>query len=227
MIPPDGRLPPDLVVFDVDGTLHDTFRWWGPVLREGLIEFGARLGFEPVLPDDEEAASVVGLRDEGVWAPFLPPEHRHRWREFRKVVVPLELAIVRGGRDFLFPGVRDLLRRLRELGVKVALASNCRSAYMGAMMDGQGLADLSDWQFCLDSPGVENKTDMLRQARARACAARPVMVGDREADRDPARILGWPFVWRRNARCAIRDAEIVWDGSAEELLGKLGVSGIS
>lgn len=218
------HIPPELVVFDVDGTLHDTFRWWAPVIRSGLRRFADQHGLAVVMPDDRTAEAVVGMKDAGVWAPFLPEAHRHRWQELRSVVLPMEVEEVSRGVDYLFPGVRPLLVHLRAIGVKVALASNCRRTYMGAMQHGQGLAALTDWQFCLDSPGVTTKTDMLRIARATAGEPpRVVMVGDREPDHEAARALGWPFVWRHNDRCHIGDAELVWGGDPNQLLVDLGL----
>lgn len=219
--------PPDLVVFDVDGTLHDTFRWWSPVIRQGLQAFHAATGVPVLSPTDAEAEAVVGMRDAGVWAPFLPDGHKHHWQDLRRMVIPMEVETVCSGQDFLFDGVRDLLRRLRQLGVKLALASNCRSVYLDAVKRGQGLAALTDWQFCLDSPRVADKTDMLREAVRAAGARRPVMVGDREPDQEAARRLGWPFLWRSNPRCRIEDADAVWCGDPGRLLGILGLDGIS
>lgn len=221
------HLPPELVVFDVDGTLHDTFQWWTPVIRRGLQVFAAERGLDIPMPTPAEAEAVVGMRDAGVWAPFLPEGHKHLWQELRRTVVPLEVETVQNGADYLFAGVRTLLPHLRSLGIKVALASNCRSTYMGAMKRGQGLEALSDWQFCLDSPGVVGKVDMLRHAAAAASAKRTIMVGDREPDFEAARELGWPFVWRRNGRCDLSAADVVWDGEPAQLLGALGLPGIS
>lgn len=218
-----AHLPPDLVVFDVDGTLHDTFRWWSPILRAGLQRFAAQNGIAVAMPDDATAEAVVGMKDAGVWAPFLPDEHKHRWQDLRAIVLPMEVEEVSRGVDYLFAGVRPLLTHLRRSGVKVAIASNCRRTYMGAMQHGQGLAALTDWQFCLDSPGVQTKTDMLALARAAARADRVVMVGDREPDHEAARALGWPFAWRQNHRCRIDDADLIWGGDPGELLAMLGL----
>ncbi|MBX3465015.1 MAG: HAD family hydrolase [Planctomycetes bacterium] len=220
------HLPPELVVFDVDGTLHDTFRWWAPVIRSGLERFAALHAIDIPTPTDAEAEAVVGMKDAGVWAPFLPEGHKHRWQDLRSVVLPMEVETVSSGVDYLFPGVRPLLRHLGRLGVKVALASNCRRTYMSAMQQGQGLAALTDWQFCLDSDGVQTKTDMLRLAQRAAAAGRVVMVGDREPDHEAARALAWPFVWRRNARCRIDDADLIWDGDPDQLLRGLGLPAI-
>jgi len=217
------HVPPELIVFDVDGTLHETFRWWATVIRAGLQRFAEANALTVTMPTDAEAEAVVGMRDGGVWEPFLPEGHKHRWNELRSVVLPMEVETVSRGVDYLFAGVRPLLVHLRRSGVKVALASNCRATYMAAMLHGQGLAALSDWQFCLDSAGVQTKTDMLRLAQQSAGARRVVMVGDREPDHEAALALGWPFVWRRNDRCQLAEVEFVWNGDPDHLLGGLGL----
>ena len=181
-------------------------------------------GVEIELPSQQEAEAVVGMKDAGVWAPFLPDSHKDRWLDLRAVVLPMEVEEVSRGVDYLFDGVRPMLVHLRELGVKVALASNCRSEYMAAMQDGQGLRELTDWQFCLDSPNVETKTDMLREAQRAAGATRVVMVGDREPDHEAAVAHGWPFVWRTNERCAIPDADWEWGGDPNAFLTRLGLA---
>ena len=219
--------PPDLVIFDVDGTLHDTFAWWAPIIRAGVARYAEQSGIHIDLPSAREAEAVVGMKDAGVWAPFLPESHKDRWLELRAVVLPMEVEEVSRGVDYLFAGIREMLPHLRAIGVKVALASNCRSHYMAAMMEGQGLRELSDWQFCLDSPGVQTKTDMLRLACEAAGAERVVMVGDREPDHEAALANGWPFIWRRNDRCSIPTADWAWSGCVDEFLMQLGLRPIA
>src|SRR5690606_17017315 len=104
-VPLGPSLPPRLVVLDVDGTLHDAFGWWPRVLRRGLAAFAAERGFAVELPDDGAACAVIGKRDAEVWSPFLPPEHRALWPELRAAVVPLECEELRGGIDWLYPGM--------------------------------------------------------------------------------------------------------------------------
>lgn len=215
---------PELVIFDVDGTLQDTFLWWPDVIRDGVKRFAAQTGLALAEPSVELACSVVGMRDEGVWAPFLPESEKHRWRDLRALVLPMEVAVMSTGKSFLFEGVVEVLQRLRRFAVRLALASNCRSVYMAAIREGQGLAALTDWQFCLDSPGVATKTDMLSAAFAAAGTRHAVMIGDREPDQVAAKAHGIPFVWRENTRCAIPDADAVWRGGVGELLSLLGFS---
>ena len=207
------HVPPELVIFDVDGTLHDTFRWWTPVIQAGIQRFAEQEGITLELPDQASAEAVVGNRDAGVWGPFLPDGMKDRWRDLRSVVIPMEVAEISRGVDYLFPGVRELLTHLREVGVAVALASNCRDGYFRGVKEGQGLGDLVDHAFCLDSEGVDSTTDMLRLARAAVGAGRVVMVGDRDADQDAAAAAQVPFLWRHNDRFPLDGVDGVWDGS--------------
>ncbi len=220
--------PAELVVFDVDGTLHNTFAWWHRVVSKAVQAFAQLRGVHIPAPEQAMAEGVVGMADSEVWAPFLPADLKDEWVAFRDVVVPLEVAELHRGVDYLFPHVRELLLGLRESGVGTALASNCRSRYFAAVCDGQGLGAITDSQWCLDSQGVECKTDMLRQAWT--VAGKPdhvVMVGDREPDFTAAQAMDWPFIWRRNDRCDLgaelsaRDAD--WSGDPGHFRGLVGL----
>lgn len=216
---PSSRLArPQLVIFDVDGTLQDTCLWWPKVLRRGLRAFAAARGFAVQLPDDASACAVIGKRDADVWAPFLPPEQRHLWSDLKAEVVPQECEELRGATDYVFPGARALLERLRQRGVRTALASNCRRLYFSAVREGLGLAFLTDHQFCLDSEGITCKADMLAHAMAAAQTCAAVMVGDRDSDQEAARAHGLPFIWRRNPFCELVGVDAEWSGEPGELL---------
>ncbi len=219
--------PPDLVIFDVDGTLNGIELWWPDLIRKGVRRFADVLGIELTEPDDRAALVVVGERDAGVWSPFLPPDQQHRWDELRAMVLPMEVELLRSGRDFLYSGVRELLAGLRESGVRSALASNCGADYMAAIVEGQGLGTLTDWQFCLDSEGVRDKADMLRSAMSAAGTDRAVMVGDRRSDQRAAMASGIPFYWRVNDLCWIDDPDGIWRGDPDGLLTLLGLPRIS
>ncbi|MEO0478552.1 MAG: HAD family hydrolase [Planctomycetota bacterium] len=221
---------PRLVIFDVDGTLHDTFRWWAPVLRRGLEVFAEREGLDLAVPTDDEANAVVGMKDNGVWDPFLPPEHKHRWLDLKKLVVPMEVAEISSDTDYLFPGIRELLEHLRRAGLALAIASNCRAQYFAGVCDGLGLGPLTDHQFCLDSDRVETKTDMLRCALLDSGidAQHAVMVGDREPDLEAAEAVGLPFIWRQNDRCDLTaSSAFVWDGDPDRFCEVLDLPRIS
>ncbi len=217
--------PFELAIFDVDGTLNGIELWWPDLIRQGVQSFAAAEGLQLDLPDDQQALAVVGNKNEEVWAPFLPSTEQHRWADLRALVLPLEVDLLRSGVDYLYPGVTESLTRLRAAGLRLALASNCGSEYMAAIAQGQSLAQYTDWQFCLDSDGVDTKADMLRNAMRVAGTKRAVMIGDRGSDQEAALEVGIPFVWRVNTACEIHGADGHWSGEPNQLLALLGVAG--
>ena len=219
--------PPELVIFDVDGTLNGIELWWPDLIRKGLRRFADELGGRLTEPDDAAALTVVGEKNEGVWSPFLPPDQQHRWDELRAMVLPMEVELLRSGRDYLYAGVRELLEALRSCGIRLALASNCGADYLAANADGQGLGPLTDWQFCLDSVGVSDKSDMLLRAMEAAGTECAVMVGDRHSDHAAAMAAGIPFIWRANDLCRIDTADGKWLGDPDGVLTLLGLPRIS
>ena len=216
---------PELVIFDVDGTLQDTSQWWPGVIAEGVTRYGKVIGRDLPLPDAAAANAVLGHKDEQVWGPFLPDDLRSRWKELREVTIPLEIDQLRAGRDWLFPGTRPMLRELRAAGVRLALASNCRSRYFTAVREGQGLGELVDAAFCLDTPGVSCKRDMVAQALAQAGTRRAVMVGDRRVDEDAATFHGIPFVLRHGPHAGEVLAPVATFAASAELIPLLAGRG--
>lgn len=104
----------DLVVFDFDGTLADSFPWFVGVLN-GVAE---RYGFRPVQPDEVEIlrgwdarAIMRHLRVPGWKLPFIASHMRRLMARDVAGIAP-------------FDGVPDLLRILVERGVTVVIVSS-------------------------------------------------------------------------------------------------------
>lgn len=184
----------DVVVFDLDGTLVATDRFWVDAARAGARRAFAELGIERAMPTGSEWMSLVGLPlaqgFDALFADLSPAQ--------RKVVldrcVEEENTALSAGRAALIPGVRETLELLRARGVRLGIASNCGATYLHSMMHELGLAKWVEEGRCLDSPGVRSKAgmvdDLLRHFGTRAA----VMVGDRAGDRDAAWQNGLPHV---------------------------------
>ncbi|WP_105971357.1 HAD family hydrolase [Streptomyces geranii] len=108
------------VLFDLDGTLLDTPGAIVSVLDKVLAESG-----RPV-PSPERVRATVGRPLAAVFAELLELEQEHgeversvaRFRElFREDVVP-------GARSLIFPGVPELLERLRAQGLALAIVTS-------------------------------------------------------------------------------------------------------
>ena len=144
----------DVVLFDLDGTLVATDRFWVPAARAGVRRAFAEFDIEREPPDAAACLSLVGLPlEEGVDQLLgeLPSVVRARVVE---TCLEEERALLRKGRAALLPGAAEVLGELRRAGVRTAIASNCPASYLEFTLDELGLAELVDEARCLDSPGV-------------------------------------------------------------------------
>lgn len=191
------RLPDlyfDAVLFDLDGTLVATDRFWPDAARAGAIKAFLALGMEREVPSAAVWMSMVGLPlAEGFDRVF-----EDLTREQRKLVLDAcvveEHRLLDEGSAGLLPGTLEALEELHRRGVRMGIASNCSQAYLDAMYEGLGLDRWIEEARCLDSPGISNKSDMLQDLLLTFGTRSAVMVGDRAGDRDAAWANGLPHI---------------------------------
>jgi len=107
-----------LVIFDLDGTLANSFPWFLRVVNDVAREFG----FRPVAPDDIETLRRMGSReilkflDVPLWkVPLIATRMRALKRSHLKDIA-------------LFGGAAAMLRSLHDTGVALALVSSDNEA---------------------------------------------------------------------------------------------------
>ncbi|MEW6074503.1 MAG: HAD family hydrolase [Planctomycetota bacterium] len=207
----------DAVVFDLDGTLVATHRFWAQAARTGARSALAALGVAREVPSPREWMALVGRPADEAFAtlfPELPPAARAAIRE---ACFAEERRLLAAGGASLMPGAEETLRTLRAAGLRLAIASNCSAPYLAHMQDALGLRALVAEARCLDSPGVADKADMVEQVLAALGTRRALMVGDRGLDRDAAWANGLPHV-----HCAFGFAPPDEDVAAEAVIEDLG-----
>lgn len=122
------------VFFDFDYTLGDAT----DAIFAGFIAGMTALG-QPI-PDREQVRRTVGLPLETAYADLTgdrDPEHAQQFRAaFGAVARPMQAQGVP-----LFPGAAELLRRLHEHGVKVAIVSTKSSPVLEHILQNHGLLD--------------------------------------------------------------------------------------
>lgn len=191
---PPEPVPFDAVLFDLDGTLLATDRFWIPAARVGARRAFAELGLERELPEAEDWMALVGLPlDEGFRALFadLEPEQIEL---IQARCVEEEHFALQAGQAALLPGVRDVLEELRALGVPMGIASNCSQAYLDAALHDMGLAEFVAEGRCLESPGIRDKAGMIEDLLLTFGTRSAVMVGDRRGDCRAAHANAIPHV---------------------------------
>ncbi len=184
----------DAVVFDLDGTLVATDRFWVEAARAGARRAFAELGIERELPTGAEWMSLVGLPlADGFAQLFADLEPTARAHVMRRCVEEEESAL-RAGQAALLPGVPEVLAELAGRGLQLGIASNCGRDYLRTMLVELGLERWVREARCLDTPGMRSKSAMVGDLLETFGTRAAVMVGDRQGDRDAAWSNGLPHV---------------------------------
>lgn len=182
------------VVFDLDGTLVATDRFWVEAARAGARRAFAELGLARELPSGAEWMNLVGLPLADGFAQLFPDLEPGQRARVLACCVEEEERALRAGQAALLPGVEEALEALAGRGLTLGIASNCGRDYLKTMMVELGLQRWVGEARCLDTPGMRTKSamvgDLLQSFGTRAA----VMVGDRQGDRDAAWANGLPHV---------------------------------
>jgi phosphoglycolate phosphatase len=189
------RMPYSLVIFDLDGTLVDSFPWFLRNINDTADKFGFRR-----VPEDEIASlRRTGLREifERLEVPprKLPAIVRHMRRLKNEQAASIAL----------FPGVAAMLHALIDGGPRLAVVSSDREANARRQL-GAGIATLFSSFDC--GASLFGKAAKFRRAvrRAGVHAKDAIAIGDEIRDIEAARAAG------------IACAAVTWGYSAPDAL---------
>lgn len=186
--------PFDAVLFDLDGTLLATDRYWIPAAREGARRAFEELGLAREFPTDAQWLALVGLPlAQGFERLFEDLDADQRAHVMRCCVEEEHFALT-AGKGALLDGARDALTELRARGVRVGVASNCSQAYLGAALREVGLGIWVEEARCLESPGCATKSDMIADLLRTFGTRSACFVGDRATDSEAAHANALPHV---------------------------------
>jgi HAD superfamily hydrolase (TIGR01549 family) len=132
----DFKLP-KAAIFDLDGTLLDSVDLHALAWHEALLKFGHDVSFE-------QARSQIGKGGDKLIPMFLSADEQRdhgkemeEWRgnRFKTKYLPLVRP---------FSAVPDLLRRVRDSGLRVAIASSAKKDELDKYLDIARITDLVD-----------------------------------------------------------------------------------
>jgi phosphoglycolate phosphatase-like HAD superfamily hydrolase len=173
---------PKAAIFDLDGTLLDSVDLHAIAWHEAMMKFGHDVSFE-------QARGQIGKGGDKLIPTFLNAaeqndhgEELEKWRgeRFKTRYLPLVRP---------FSAVPDLLRRVRDAGVQVAIASSAKKDELDKYLDIAAIADLIDVTASSDD-AEESKPapDIFQVAlkRLKLVGADAVAIGDTPYDASAA-----------------------------------------
>ena len=179
----------DTVVFDYDGTLHDTSKIYIAAFRSAYADL-VREGYAEERDfSDSDVTKWLGCTASEMWDTFMPqlPDEVKKMSAGRIRSVMAQL--IRAGRSRLYDGVPEALSRLKNGGKRLVIMSNCANAYMEEHRRQFALDRFFCEYFCAEQYNYIPKYDILKiiiEKYGASCC----VVGDRHHDIEAARMNG-------------------------------------
>jgi HAD superfamily hydrolase (TIGR01509 family) len=209
----------DVLLTDIDGTLVDSNALHAEAWRRTFEHFGIQVGLD-------EAWRQIGKGGDKVIPVFVPEADRERLekplKEFRKEIFHRDYM----SRMVAFPQARELLLRVRQSGMKIALATSSDEEDLATYGKLVGMDDLVDQaSSSADAKASKPNADIFAAALSKVNmrAEQAVALGDTPWDAQAAGKLGIPVIgltsggWKaddlRSAGCVE-----VWQDPADLLL---------
>ena len=180
------------VIFDVDGTLWDSSEIvassWTRAIRENTdldISYTAQF-----LKD-----RAFGRTMEEIGRVLLPNCTDEERKQLAKLCFEYEDRDILVEKAYIYEGVYESLRALRELGYELFIVSNCQKGYVEVCMDQCGITGLIKDHLCYGDTLAE-KDVTIRQLMDKNSidASEAIYVGDTAGDQNASKKAGIPFI---------------------------------
>ena len=177
-----------LVIFDFDGTLADTSAGILDAHRFALSEMG-----RPI-PSDEELCSVIGghlLKTYVEKFGFSEIDARKAVQIYRNRYADVGIHKVT-----MYPGIDELLKKLKAGGCITAVATLKAEKFAKLMLAEMDIIDLFDYVCGMDENDSQTKTSLIKKCMiCAACdSSESVLIGDSQNDLIGAKEAGVDFI---------------------------------
>ena len=182
------------LIFDYDGTLHNTKKLYGSSFRIAynmLVEKGYAPAHEY---SDDDVAKYLGVSAPDMWRDFMPELQSEIKKKASRIIGQEMINGVNEGRASLFEGVTESLDNLKSEGYRLVILSNCHDSYMEAHRIVLKLDRWFDGYFCAENYGFIPKEDIFPDIRKRFPDSNYIMIGDRGSDFRVGTVNGIPTI---------------------------------
>ena len=181
------------LIFDYDGTIHDTMRIYEPALRRAVRWLEENHQVQVPQISKTQIASWLGMNRLEILSSFLPELHLEVRDQAGALVGENVEKQVRAHQAAWYPGMEKVLDTLKEQGYAMAVLSNCQAAYGRAHWKEFHMERWFTAFYDCESFGYAPKTEIIQQLTAHLPGPY-IVIGDRKHDLACAKASGSPFI---------------------------------
>lgn len=213
----------NLFIFDVDGTLYSSENILHPAYEQAIKKFNQDFNSSLEVPSLNDILLQVGLPAKTIFANLFPQLSVEMRQELNKFSLSALVDMVRNGGGMLYEYVPELLGSLKDRGKKICLASNGRRAYLEAIIKGFSLSEYVEALQTIEDEATPSKADLIHYYCEKYSVEKDnaLMLGDRHADLEAARIAGVAFIgvnYGHGHAEEIKSADLIVDGLNQLIL---------
>lgn len=169
------------IVFDFDGTLHDSRCIYPQAFRETCTQMLDHM--ESVLPyfTDEEICKWLGGSSKEMWDSFLPDLSEEKRKKCESKIAEKMVSLIKQGKSNLYPGTYQMLSTLKASGYRMFILNRCQHKCMDAQRELFGLDAFFTEYYCAGDYGDKSKEEIFPLIMERYDGSF-IVVGDRGHD---------------------------------------------
>ncbi len=174
------------IIFDYDGTLHNSTKIYTDVFRQVYREMVAAGDAPEREFRDDEITKWLGYSVQDMWDSFQPEFSQQKKMFYAGEIGRLMTEKVQNKEAILYDGALETLQYLKDKGYYLVYLSNCRHAYMDLHAECFGLRDYFDDMYCSGDYEQKPKHEIFNVIKEKY-PSEYLMVGDRFHDMEVAR----------------------------------------
>lgn len=175
------------LIFDWDGTLHNTARLYGCAFRSAY-RFLVTNGYAPDrVYSDEELSVYLGMNAPDMWNTFMTELPNNIKRLASDMVGKNMVKAIQAGKAVLYPGTEEILDILKQTGFQMVILSNCKHDYMQAHRAAFGLDRWFDAYYCCEDYNFAPKEEIFPFIQENY-PGQFAVIGDRSSDFKTAQV---------------------------------------
>ena len=189
--------PSPIVVYDLDGTLAWTEKYWLPVMAEVVAHLNEQYGWKPDFEEISEILKHLGKPAAEIMGYIYPQADAPSIEEILELKSELWKKLLHNYPFVLFPPTLPTLKAVREMGIRQFVASNCDEVYLERMLSSTGIGPFIENATCLGAHPDKSKAEFTKWMLEGVEFENGLFVGDSFHDMEAGRFNGLKCVFAK------------------------------